>query len=711
MLQAVIKKGKVISDNIPAPIVSNGSLLIKVVNSCISAGTEMMGVASSGKSLINRALEQPENVKKVLNMAKTDGILSALNKVKGKLEGGFPTGYSISGIIIAVGEGVKNFKIGDRVAAAGAGLANHAEYVDVPQNLVMKLPKDLSFKYASTVTLGGIALQGIRRANLKLGDYCVVVGAGILGLLSIQMLKTSGIRVIAIDVDEDRLKIAEDSGAEIIINPLNDDAVKKVLIYTGGYGTDAVIFTAATTSNQPLSDSFKMCRKKGQVILVGVSGMEIDRNDIYPKELDFKISTSYGPGRYDNNYEEKGLDYPYAYVRWTENRNMIEYLRLISTGVIKLDKLINAKYRIEDVSSAFEALKNPKEKPLMVILEYGDDYNIDCFDGSKLDRKIVINSNPINKDIINVALIGAGGFATEKHLPNIQKLKNQFNLYSICNRTGLTGKNIAQNYGANYVTSNIEDIFNDPNVDLVMITTRHKDHAELVLRALESGKHVFVEKPLATRIEELDKIRKFYTSHSIDNKPKLFVGYNRRFSKYALEIKSHTKNRINPLFIHYRMNAGYIPLDHWVHEDGGRMVGEFCHLIDLMTFFTESQIESVLVESLAPINECYSSSDNKSIILKYKDGSICSIDYFAVGSNKFPKEYMEVHFDEKTIVLEDYKTLHGYGVKTKKIENKFSEKGHLEELLVLFDTLKGKKEKWPIELWDLFQTTEVSFLI
>jgi len=710
MIQAIIKKGRVFGEEVPAPVVSKGSLLIKVVNSCISAGTEITGVTSSGKSLIKKAFEQPEKVKKVLNMMRSEGILKTYLKVRDQLQSGSITGYSISGIVIAKGEDIKGFEIGDRVSAAGSGIANHAEYVDVPVNLVVKMPEGLDFLKASTVALGGIAMQGVRRADLNLGEMCVVVGAGIIGLLTLQMLKISGVRVAVTDIDERRLDIAKELGAELALNPLKEDIIEQIWNWSNGYGADAVIFTAATNSSEPLSQSFKMCKKKGRVVLVGVSGMEIKREDIYTKELDFLISTSYGSGRYDRNYEEKGLEYPYSYVRWTENRNMSEYLRLVNNGDVKLEKLIDAKFPIEEVSKAFDFLQNNNPKPLMVILDYGEmDVNkLDSY--LKHDRKVYINKGKkINKDIINVAVVGVGGFAMGTHLPNIAKLSNKYSLYALVNKTGYKAKVAAETYNARYVTTNYEDVLNDDNVDLIIICTRHDSHAELTLKALESGKHVFVEKPLATNRQELEKIKEYY-EHRDDNSPILFVGYNRRLSKYIAEIKKHTDKRINPLFIRYRMNAGYIPLDNWVHEDGGRIVGEACHIIDLMTALTNSKIISVSTESITPKTDKYSSSDNKSFILKYEDGSVAAIDYFALGSKELSKEYMEVHFDGKSIIMDDYKSLRGYGLNINEIKTLSSEKGHIEELEVLYKAIKENGE-WPIPFWQLIQTTEVSFLI
>jgi predicted dehydrogenase/threonine dehydrogenase-like Zn-dependent dehydrogenase len=711
MIQAIVKKGKVLVEEVPAPVVSKGYVLIKVVNSCISAGTEISSVVSSGRSLIKTAIEQPERVKKVIDMAKLEGIERTIFKIKDKLNSGLPTGYSASGIVIAIGDGVKNFKVGDAVAAAGAGLANHAEYIDVSENLVVRIPDGLSFVDASTVALGSIAMQGVRRADLKLGEFCVVVGTGILGLLSIQILRLSGVRIIGIDLDERRLGIAKRHGAEVVINPLEEDPVKIVDNFTGGYGADAVLFTAATSSSEPLSQSFRMCKKKGRVILVGVVGMEIKREDMYEKELDFLISTSYGPGRYDRVYEEKGCDYPYAYVRWTENRNMSEYLHLLRIGAISLKEMIEAIYPIERIADAFELIKTSKNKPLLVIIEYGNAELERLLSYLNHDRKIVLYQAPkTDKKIVNIALVGVGEYATNILLPNIETLKNKYKIHAVLNRTGHKAKAIAQQYHAKYATTNYDDILNDREIDLVIICSRHDSHAELTLKALQANKNVYVEKPLATKIEELEKIKAFYEAVT-ENKPVLFVGFNRRFSKYAQEIKRHIVKRINPLVIYYRMNAGFIPPDHWAHESGGRIVGEACHLIDLMTFFADSKIESVSFESFTPANTKYSSSDNKSIILKYRDGSVATIGYFSVGNKDFPKEYMEIHFDGKTIVMDDYKSLKGYGIKINEITIPISRKGHLEELERLYDTVTGKNPSWPIEFWDMVQTTETTFLV
>jgi len=706
MIMAIIKKGKVFGEDVPAPVVSEGSILIKVVNSCISAGTEMMGVHTSGKLLIKRAMEQPDNVRKVFNMVKAEGARSTYKKIKNKIEDGQPTGYSLSGVVVGVGKGVKaNYQIGDKVAATGSGIANHAEYVDVPENLVLKMPDGLDFIEASTVALGSIAMQGVRRADLNLGEFAVVFGAGVLGLLCVQILRVSGIRVAAIDFDEKRLRTARETGAEICINPSKEDSVQKITNWSNGFGADAVIFAAATQDSKPLSQSFQMCRKKGRVALLGVVGMEMKREDMYLKEMDFLMSTSYGPGRYDKNYEAKGLDYPYAYVRWTENRMMGEYLRLINEGLIKLDLLISGIYSIEKVTEAFESFNVSENKPLMVFLTYDKSAEGEL-QADKPDKKVILNNHKQKKDLIHIALIGCGNFANGMHLLNIDKMSDKYQLHAVMDRTGHKAKAVGHRYKAVYVTTEYEEILNDGDVDLVMITTRHDSHADLSLKALNAGKNVFVEKPLAVNREQLEEIKSFFDD--LENPPVLMVGFNRRFSRYALEIKRHTDKRVNPLFIHYRMNAGYVPLDHWVHENGGRIIGEGCHIIDLMSYLTGCRINSISHEEMTPKTGYFSSEDNKSIILKYEDGSLATVEYFANGNKSFSKEYMEVHFDGKTIVMDDYKSLRGFGVKINEISTRVSQKGHLEELERLYDTLAGKDPNWPIEFWDIIQTTEAS---
>lgn len=718
MYQALIKKGRVLPTEVPAPVVSPGGVLIKVVNSCISAGTEVSGVEGSGKSLIRRALEQPEKIKKALNMISSLGIAETYTRIMGQNEIPVPTGYSIAGIVLAVGNGVNHIKPGDRVAAAGAGIANHAEYVDVPQNLVVTIPDNLDFESASTVTLGSIAMQGVRRAQVQMGDYVVIFGTGILGQLALQLASASGARVIAVDVDMKRLTVAAQLGAEVTFHPVGADVVKEVMHYTGGYGADIVIFCAATNDSQSLSDAFAMCRRKGKVIMVGVWGKELRREDIYEKEIDFLISTSYGPGRYDEKYEKRGLDYPYAYVRWTENRNMQEYLRLLAKGLINVKPLIQAVFQLKEVEDAFRSLQKP-ERPLMVLLDYGNNLPGDFKRLSSIEHRLENRRilNPISSKVIRVGLIGAGNFAVGMHLPNLRLLKNKYCIQAICNRNGHRAKAIADQYDANYSTTDYHDILSDSDIDLVMICTRHNLHGPLVLESLRAGKHTFVEKPLCTTSEDLDSIMNFYGVSPVRKEvnyynasPLLMVGFNRRFSKYAHEIKQHVKNRVNPLFIHYRMNAGYLPMNHWVHseEGGGRIIGEACHIIDLFSYLIGSSVKAYASASVNPNTDSINVTDNKSVIIEYEDGSVATLEYFAVGNGHFPKEWLEVHFDEKTIIMDDYKQVKGYGLSVKNLTSTESDKGQFNELEVLASAVSGGESFWPIPLESIIETTAIT---
>lgn len=703
MKQVFVRKGKVESHNIPDPAIKKGFVKIKVTYSTISAGTEMSAVKGTEKSILQRVVDDPSKLLKVLDIVKSQGLKTAKSRVDSAVDNLNSIGYSLSGVVMELGEGVENFRVGDLVAAGGSGFAVHASIVCVPKNLVVKIPKNLDLKSASTGTVGSIALHGVRRADLRIGEYAVVFGGGLLGLLGLQMLKASGIKTACVDINANRLLLAKDLGADIVINAMIEDPVLAVQNWTNGYGTDAVLFMAATEKDEPLSQAFRMCRRKGRVVLVGVSGMNVNRNDIYRDEIDLLISTSYGPGRYDDSYELDGNDYPYSYVRWTENRNIAEYLNLINEKKINLKKLKPIVYSIEKVSQAYQNIESHPEDHILTFLEYDIDVS------ETENRPIIVNSvKTTTKTVINIGLIGAGSFATNTLLPIIYENSSKFNLKTIVNSTGEKAVNVAMQFKAEKATSDQDDIFNDPEIDLVMICTRHNNHAALVLKSLQHNKHVFVEKPLATTLDELIEIENFYRNNREGVAPLLFVGFNRRFSSYAKEIKIALEERSSPLLMHYRMNAGFIPYNHWVHNDGGRIVGEACHIIDLMSFLTGSEVSDYAVSSFNPVNGKFKSTDNRSIMLTFKDESIAVIDYFACGSNNLSKEYMEVHFDNKSIIMDDYKTLKGFGLKMKNLDSSISKKGHKEEWLALHKAILTGN--WPIQLASLIETTRVSIL-
>ncbi|MCL4378777.1 MAG: bi-domain-containing oxidoreductase [Actinobacteria bacterium] len=699
MKQVFNKKGIITVEEVPSPTVSDDEILVQVYYSCISTGTEIAAMKNLAKPLYKKALEKPQNVKKVLEMIREKGLTGTISRVKSKLDFKNPVGYSASGIVLETGKNIKNIKPGENVACVGAGISNHSEFIAVPENLAVRIPGELSIRKASTVALGAIALQGVRRCALQIGDSAVVIGLGIIGQITIQLLKISGCRVIGIDLDQGRIdKAAGLAGLNMGINPKNLNAVEEVAINTGGYGADAVIITAASSSDSIINQSIEMCRRKGKVVIVGDVSLNIKREAFYKKELDLLMSTSYGPGRYDEEYELKNLQYPYSYVKWTENRNMEEYLKLLSENKINIDGLIEKCYPVEEAEKAYNELKS-EEKPLVVLLEYNTEI--------KPAKKMITGKFEVKENKIMVGVIGAGSFAQDVHLPNLQKLSDIYEVYAICSKIGSEADSIAKNYNASYATTDYKDLLNDSNVNMVIITTRHNLHAKIAIEAARAGKAVFLEKPMALNKEELNGL----VAALEDSKVPFMVGFNRRFSSLAANIKEILKNRTNPLIINYNMNAGYIPGNHWVHseEGGGRNIGEACHIYDLFNFYTESEVRSMAAASITPSNEQFARNDNFSATIKYKDGSICNLTYTALGSKSAPKEQMDIFFDGKIIHLNDYRELTVFGTSNKNIRQKIQDKGHFEELKVFGDYVKSGKTENIIPMWQLIQATEISF--
>jgi len=494
MKQVVLRRGRLLVEDVPAPLIDEQNILVEVAYSLISTGTEITGIKSSGQSLVRKAIQQPENVKKILGILRERGIKNTLALVESKLEGASPLGYSCSGIVIQVGRGIERIKPGDRVACAGAGKANHAEIVLVPKNLVVKIPDGCSLPDAASVTLGSIAIQGVRRASPNLGENVAIIGLGLLGQLTVQLLKIAGCRTIGFDLQKSRVELAKELGLDHGFVSSEVDVGKEVFSLTEGHGVDITIITASAPSNDTLvQQAMEITRKKGKVVVVGDVGLGLNRSPFYEKELDLLISTSYGPGRYDERYEEKGLDYPYAYVRWTEQRNMEEYLKLISEGKLNFNRLVSKIYPIEEAPRAYQALQE-EDRPLAVLL----DYHLNGADTrQKMQTKVPVSAVYKKKTgLINVAVIGAGSFAKSVHLPNLQRLSNLYSILAIVSATGANAKAIAKQVGAGYCTTEYQDVLADDDVNMVMICTRHNLYADCSLKALKAGKNVFVEKPL-----------------------------------------------------------------------------------------------------------------------------------------------------------------------------------------------------------------------
>lgn len=703
MKQVLIKRGTISVEDVPAPLIEENNVLVEVFYSLISAGTEISGIKSSGESLIKKALKSPEKVKKILEHLKAKGIRKTVSKIEQKITSATPTGYSCSGVVIQTGKNVKNIKPGDHVACAGGGKAYHAEIVLVPENLTAKVPEGCSLKDAASVTLGSIAMQGVRRADVRLGENVAIIGLGLLGQLTTQLLKSSGTRVIGFDLQNDRIELAEELGLNKGMNTSRVDMVKEVMNFTNGYGVDATIITASSKNDKIVQQAMEITRKKGRIIVVGDVGLCLKRYPFYEKEIDFLISCSYGPGRYDERYEEKNVDYPYAYVRWTEKRNMEEYLKLIAEKKIDFERIVDKTYTFVDASQAYTDLKSTENRPLAIIL----DYNLETTREEKRKTKIHLIPKATRKGRLKVAVVGAGSFAKNFHLPNLKKLSNLYSIHAIIDQIGSNAKNVANYFGATYCTTDYKEVLNDEEIAAIFITTRHNLHAQMAIETAKSGKAVFLEKPMALNQKELDELVNTLRQTGVP----FMVGFNRRFSPITQKVKKIIQNRESPLIINYRVNAGYLPKEHWVYteEGGGRIIGEACHMIDLIRYLTESKVESFDVSSISTKTEHILPDDNFTLTLKCTDGSLCILTYTSLGAKEFGKEYIGIYLDGKTLVINDFKILEIYGRRQKGSKGK-QDKGHMQEL-VEFAKFVSRVSDAPITLEQLIETTELSFLI
>lgn len=705
MKQVFIKQGTPVVEDVPAPMPVPGQVIVQTAVSCISVGTEMSGLRASSRPLWKRAVDNPENVLKALRMLAEKGVGRTIQTVQGQLGAGLAVGYSLSGVVHSVGEGVRAYAPGDRVACAGAGYASHAEYVSVPENLTVPLADDVSYEAASTVTLGAIAMQGVRRFRPTLGETVVVVGLGIIGQITIQLLKANGCRVIGLDVDPARVAQARDAGADFSLMNVYAGPVRHIASLTAGNGVDGVIVTAAAPDGNLLNEAFALCRRKGRVVLVGDVPITIDRAAMYRNELEFLISTSYGPGRYDERYEEKGLDYPIGYVRWTENRNMAAYLDLIAAGEIDPVRFIEAQYPIEDAHAAYLSLGvSDGTRPLAVILTCNASAGL----GKPSNRTMLARSTKVHEGSIGVALAGASGFARAVHLPNMAALKSTFSLRAVCSQSGPNSKDVADQFGAAYATTDYQQILDDRDVGMVLIAGRHSEHADLVCRALSAGKHVFVEKPLALTRKELARIEASFDGEN-STEQVLMTGFNRRFSPAVRAILHELSDRIEPLVITYRMNAGVVPADHWVQGDegGGRNIGEACHIYDLFTALTGAEVMDVKAVGVGRNDAHMRRNENFSVAMTFADGSIATLTYTSRGNGAWPKEQMEIFSGGNTIVLDDYKTASLAGRK-QTLWSDVQDKGH-RHALAAFGAALRHGEAWPIQLWQQTQAARISF--
>jgi len=687
--------------DVPSPKVQMGMVLVKNIASAISLGTENMVASFGDKTIYQKARSRPDLAKQVLDKMKTDGIIPTLNTALTRLDQPIALGYSCAGEIIAKSNEIKDIDVGDRVACAGGGYAVHAEQILVPRNLIAKIPEGVSEEFAAFTTIGSIALQGVRLANRGLGDTVAVIGLGLIGLITVQLLKAAGSKIIAYDPMESQLDVARNLGVECVSTD-HDYFLDMCSKHTNGYGVDGVIITASTKSNEPVEAAGEICREKGVVVAVGAVGLKIPRKIYYEKELSVIVSKSYGPGRYDKNYEEKGQDYPIGYVKWTENRNMQAFLNLLEVKAVDLNPIITHRFQIDEVIKAYELIKSPPRENLIgVIIQYPHE--------TRTDKKIHLISEGKkrlrNENSINIGFIGAGGFASSVIIPNLKKMKS-VHFTGVCNINSHTAHNKAQKFGFDYCTTDIDEILKDNTINTVFITTRHNNHAELVLKALDFSKNIFVEKPLALKRKDLEQIAEKYTGMS-DVRPLVMVGYNRRFSPLIYKMKALLREHVDPMSVIITVNVGQIAKEHWtqdLEEGGGRIKGEACHFIDLMRFIVDKPIDTWTAVKMGgdPLN------DKVTISLTFEDGSFGSIHYFANGSKQYQKEQIEVFNNGRILQLNNFNNLVGYGWPGFRIMKlRRQDKGHYQELSAFIDAIDGGKLA-PIPFNELLEVTGVT---
>ncbi|MCH8233843.1 MAG: bi-domain-containing oxidoreductase [Bacteroidetes bacterium] len=695
------KTGDLNIKEVPVPALSRGMVLVENRFSLISSGTEKGTVKVGKANLLNKARQRPDLVAQVLQNIKKEGIKDTFKKVRSKLDTPKALGYSSAGTVIASLDSNNMFKPGDRVACAGQDYASHAEVIAVPQNLVALVPENVSDEEAAFTTLGAIALQGIRQASPKLGEYVCVIGLGLLGQITCQLLRASGCHVYGIDLNDQLVEMAEQhasDGASIRSNP---DLIKTCNHFTNNQGFDKVIITASTSSNDPVSLAAELAIKKGLIVVVGVVGMDIPRDPhFYRKELDLKMSCSYGPGRYDPAYEEAGNDYPLAYVRWTEQRNMHAFLQAVSKKQVNLKPLITHRFNIAEAGEAYELILGKRnEFHLGILIKYPE----------RKEKLLEIPENKSSKSVegpVNVAFIGAGSFAQSYLIPHLKK--EDVSLNYIATSKGITAENILTKFGFKKAVSDTETIWNSNEVNTVFIATRHDSHARFVIEGLHAGKNIFVEKPLALNPDELDEI----TDVMRTNETILVTGFNRRFSHAAVLVQDFYRGLNEPKLMNFRINAGELPPDHWTRQEntgGGRIVGEICHFIDLMQFFSKAEPVRVYAESLPGTGTLKKNDDNISILIRFSDGSVGNIVYASNGSGELPKEYFEIFSGGKTAIIDDFKTVRLFSESTSK-SIKTSGKGHKEEIQSFINAIKNGKPS-PISFRSIYLTTQATFKI
>ena len=724
------KTGEMWLAEVPAPLCKGRGAVVRTAVSFVSAGTERMLAEFAKKGIIGKALQMPDQVKKVIRKMKTEGFFATLEKVQAKLDQPIPLGYSSAGVVAEAGRDC-GLNVGDRVACGGAGFANHAEFNYVPRNLMVKIPDGVSFEDASCATVGSIALQGVRQCEVNLGESVAVIGLGLMGILAVQMLKASGCRVVGFDPNPLRCKLASDLGCD---RAVSDNFVGECMAFSGGYGVDAVLITAATHSDEPVTVAAEICRKKGRVVATGLVGMNLPRDQYYKKEVDFRLSCSYGPGRYDPVYEEQGVDYPFGYVRWTEQRNMAAFLQLVAEGKMTPAKLVTHRFKFDDALDAYQVLLGIKKEPYLgIVLEYGEDLATKNVEVTKIKRRVdfsrVEHVERVEK--VGVSFVGCGNFAKAVLLPTLKKI-NDARFRGVSTATGMSATDTAKKYGFAFAATDQGEVLKDDGTNLVMVTTRHDMHAGQIVAALETGKYVFCEKPLCISEEQLaefldriNKINRIEGNEGSNGKEedsvnpvnpvlgKVMIGFNRRFSPHAKILKEYFAKRTLPLVMHYRVNAGSIPRDVWLQDPevgGGRMVGEGCHFIDFMSYVCGAPVEKVQAMCIKTTNGAETPEDSISVNLQFADGSVGTLEYVALGDTTLPKEWCEIHGEGSTATMDNFcKTICTGKLGKKKLKGK-QQKGFKEELEATIAAVKAGGPA-PIHFEEIENVTRATFAV
>jgi len=709
------RTGRLELAEVPVPLCSSNNILVKNFASLISIGTERSIIELGRKSLLGKARARPDLVKRFMDKSKKEGVVKTFREALGRLDNPTPLGYSSAGVVVEVGSNIHRFSPGDKVACIGAGYASHAEYITVPENLCCRMPGVLTYEEASFGMLGTIAMHGIRCAKLNFGESVAVIGLGLLGLITVQILKAYGARVAGMDIDPAKAELARRLGIDYAYSS-EDDFRNIVEKYTGGYGADAVIITAATKSEAPVNTAVEVARYGGRVVLVGVADIHPQRNEMWHKEVELIVSKAGGPGSLDPLYENKGIDYPAGYIRWTQNRNLEEFLRLMEQGKVDIGALISHRFDINEAEGVYRNMLQNKGGPYVgVVLNYPGMPDSGTEEKTPAEHKVsfpgpVPDVSYSGTGNVSLGVIGGGLFGKALLLPALKKIPH-ISLNMFAASSGPSVYHTAGKYGFKTYTTDYKEVLDNKDINSVIILTPHSLHAKMVVEALRAGKHVFVEKPLCINEEELKEIADIQ-ARVLDKF--LMVGYNRRFSPHAIKARDYMKDRQEPAVIHYRVNAGFVPPDHWVHseeEGGGRIIGEMCHFVDVLQFLTGRKPVKVYGERVSGNNRTILNSDNTSITLKFEDGSIGNIIYAASGDKAFSREQIEIFYESRTIVIRDYRETRFYFSGRKKTFKTLNQEiGYKEELQHFVDVISGKSAPM-LTAGDIFSSTLTVFKI